>query len=144
MSIKDIPTPEEFVNMTVAELKSYAKKNDMDLFGTSTKEEILEVVLSFYPRVEGDRAEDLPKAPEKKSKALKNEDSKQDQKKEPTVVPTDKVVVFSSKNMHWDEVGNLKVGFNIIKKEAADKWLARKSGVVREATPQELAKHYGK
>jgi hypothetical protein len=140
MSTKDLPTPEEFVNMTVAQLKAYAKKNDIDLFGTSTKEEILEVVLSFYPRVEGDRKEDLPKAPEKKSKAV----NKEEPKKQPTVVPTDKVVIFSNKNLHWDEVGILQKGFNIVKKEAADKWLARKSGVVREATPQELAKHYGK
>lgn len=140
MSTKDIPTPEEFVNMTIAELKSYAKKNDIDLFGTSTKEEVLEVVLSFYPRVEGDRKEDLPKAPQKKSKAAKKEEPKKD----PVEVPTDKVVVYSNKNMHWDEVGNLKTGFNIIKKEAADKWLARKGAVVRMATPEELAKHYGK
>jgi hypothetical protein len=139
MSIKDVPTPEEFVNMTVLELKSYAKKNDIDLFGVSTKEEILEVVLSFYPRVEGDRKEDLPKAPEKKSKAVKKEEPK----KEPKAVPTDKVVVFSSRNIHWQEVGQLNKGFNIVKKEAAEKWLTRK-GAVRQATPEELAKHYGK
>jgi hypothetical protein len=139
MSTKDIPTPEEFVAMTVLELKSYAKKNNIDLFGVSTKEEILEVVLSFYPRVEGDRKEDLPKTTEKKSNAVKKEEPK----KEPTVVPTDKVVVFSNRNLHWQEVGQLQRGFNIVKKEAAEKWLTRK-GAVRQATPEELAKHYGK
>jgi hypothetical protein len=31
------------------ELKSYAKKNNIDLFGVSTKLEILEVIASFIP-----------------------------------------------------------------------------------------------
>lgn len=139
MSTKDLPTPEEFVNMTIPQLKAYAKKNDIDLFGVSTKEEILEVVLSFYPRVEGDRKEDAKPVKEKKSKDTKKSETKQ----EPVVVPTDKVVLFSLKNLHWAEVGQLQKGFNIVKKEAADKWLTRK-GAVRQATPEELAKHYGK
>lgn len=139
MSTKDIPTPEEFVNMTVPQLKAYAKKKDIDLFGVSTKEEILEVVLSFYPRVEGDRKEDIEPTPAKKSKATKTIEPK----KEPAEVPTNKTVLYSLRNLHWDEVGQLKKGFNIVTKEAAEKWLTRK-GAVRQATPEELARHYGK
>jgi len=37
MNVGDYMTIEELAKKTVMELKSYAKKNDIDLFGVSTK-----------------------------------------------------------------------------------------------------------
>jgi hypothetical protein len=44
--------------------------------------------------------------------------------------------------MHWVKVGQLTPGYNIVTKEASEKWLTRKQ--VRIATPEELANYYGK
>lgn len=54
----------------------------------------------------------------------------------------DKVALWSSSNVRWSGVGSLSKGYNIINKEAAEKWLTRNG--VREATPEEVATHYGK
>jgi hypothetical protein len=43
--------------------------------------------------------------------------------------------------MAWSVVGRINKGYNIVTKEAAEKWLSRKG--VREATPEEVATHYG-
>ncbi len=58
-------------------------------------------------------------------------------KKEP-----EKVALWSAKNVRWGGVGTLTHGYNIVTREAADKWLTRDG--VREATPQEVAEHFGK
>lgn len=54
----------------------------------------------------------------------------------------EKVALWSSSNVRWTGVGSLSKGYNIINKEAAEKWLTRNG--VREATPEEVATHYGK
>ena len=41
---------EELKNKTVFELKSYAKQNNIDIFGVSKKVEILEIILNFIPK----------------------------------------------------------------------------------------------
>lgn len=108
---------EKFSKKTIPQLKAYAKKHDIDLFGTNTKEEMLEAILPFVPR--------------------------QDPEQEPKVAnPKEKVALFSKGNISWTGVGSLEKGYNIVTKEASVKWLTRKN--VREATPQEVAKHYGK
>lgn len=109
-------TIEELVGKTVFELKSYAKKNNINLDGATTKLEILETIGSFIP----------------------------DPKKE-VVEPSktnEKVALYSSKTLHWARVGQLIPGYNIVTKEASEKWLTRKQ--VRLATPEELANYYGK
>lgn len=53
-----------------------------------------------------------------------------------------KTAVWSDKNVRWSGVGALVKGYNIVTKEAAEKWLSR--GGIREATPEEVAAHYGK
>ena len=60
--------------------------------------------------------------------------------KEPKKV--DEVALYSHRNMRWELVGELEHGFNIVSKEAAEKWVTRKG--VRVATPKEVAKHFGK
>ena len=54
----------------------------------------------------------------------------------------EKVALWSAKNIRWTGVGELSKGYNIVTKEAADKWLT-KTGI-REATPKEVATYYGK
>jgi hypothetical protein len=108
---------EELNKKTVFELRSYAKKNNIDLYGVSTKHDILEVIFSFVPK----ETQDLvvkPKAPE------------------------EKVAIYSLRNLHWNGVGELNKGYNIVTKEEADKWITNKS--VRTASPEEVKRAYGK
>ena len=109
---------EELSKKTVMELKSYSKKNNIDLFGVTTKLEILEVIASFHPN-------------DSKTEAVKEE------KKEP-----EKVALYSTKNIHWNGLGALTVGYNIVSKEASEKMITHKS--VRIASPEEVASYYGK
>lgn len=53
----------------------------------------------------------------------------------------EKVAVYSSKNVTWTGVGKVYVGFNIVTKDQADKWLTRNH--TRLATPEEVAKEFG-
>jgi hypothetical protein len=52
------------------------------------------------------------------------------------------VALHSTKNVVWEGVGKIVTGYNILPKAAADKWLTRSH--VREATPEEVAREYGK
>ena len=54
----------------------------------------------------------------------------------------EKVALWSDRNIRWTNVGELSKGYNIVTKEAAEKWLGKRG--IREATPQEVASHYGK
>lgn len=54
----------------------------------------------------------------------------------------EKIALWSDKNIRWSSVGTLEKGYNIVTKEAAEKWLTR--GGIREATPKEIATYYGK
>jgi hypothetical protein len=118
---------EKFTKKTVPQLKAYAKKNNIDLYGTSTKEEMLEAILPFVPR------KDIVEV--KEIKQLKEE-------KVELKIPTDKMALYSERNLHWNGVGALVKGYNIVTKEESVKWLNHKA--VREASPKEVAKHYGK
>lgn len=55
---------------------------------------------------------------------------------------TEKVAIYSSKNVSVPGLGKVYRGYNIVKKDAADKW-AEKS-YIRTATPEEVAKEFGK
>jgi len=109
---------EQFTKKTVPQLKAYAKKHNIDLYGTNTKEEMLEAILPFVPRED----------PEEVKAVLEN--------------PTEKMALYSERNLHWNGVGALQKGYNIVTKEESVKWLNHKA--VREASPKEVAKHYGK
>lgn len=109
---------EDLSKKTVMEIKSYAKKNNIDLFGVSTKAHMLEVIASWTPREES---------------AVKPKEEKP---------ISEKVALFSKRNIFWNGVGEIVKGYNIVTKEVSEKWLTHKS--VRIATPQEVAKHYGK
>jgi hypothetical protein len=52
------------------------------------------------------------------------------------------VAIYSTKNVTWSEVGKVYRGYNIVEKDAAEKWLTRSH--IRIATPEEVAKEFGK
>lgn len=54
----------------------------------------------------------------------------------------DTVAIHSSRNVTWNGVGKVYIGYNIVDKQAADKWLTRSH--CRLATPEEVAKEFGK
>jgi hypothetical protein len=102
-------------------LKAYAKKNNIELFEANTKLEILEILASWIPPKETE--EQVQEAG--KTKSMIN-----------------KVALYSERNLHMDNLGALKVGYNIVSKEASEKWLTHR--LVRIAPPEEVASYYGK
>jgi hypothetical protein len=53
----------------------------------------------------------------------------------------DIVAVYSTRNVTWSGVGKVYIGYNIVSKEAAEKWSTRDH--IRIATPEEVATEYG-
>jgi DNA-binding protein H-NS len=60
--------------------------------------------------------------------------------KEPKVKET--IAIHSTKNVTWEGVGKVYRGYNIVTEAASVKWLTR--GHIRLATPEEVAKDFGK
>jgi hypothetical protein len=52
------------------------------------------------------------------------------------------VVIYSTKNVSWSEVGKVYRGYNVVTPEQSEKWLSRNH--VRLATPEEVAKEFGR
>ena len=125
-------TMEDLADKNIAELRAYAKENNIDLYGTKTKIEILEVLASFI----GEKPKPKPVKKPKVEVAPVVE-------KQEAVDMTDKVALYSTRNIHWGNgIGALKVGYNIVSKEASEKMVTHKA--VRIATPEEVASYYGK
>ena len=55
---------------------------------------------------------------------------------------SEKVAIFSEKNVYWEGVGRVDKGYNIVTAEAGKKWLTRK--FIRLATPEEIKQEFGK
>ena len=53
----------------------------------------------------------------------------------------EKIAIYSTKNVNWDNVGKVYKGYNIVTKDALDKWLTRPH--IRIATPEEVKKAFG-
>jgi hypothetical protein len=51
------------------------------------------------------------------------------------------VAIYSTKNVTWSGVGQVSKGYNIVTRQAADKWATRNH--IRIATPEEVAGEYG-
>lgn len=114
---------EDLQTKTVLELKSYAKKNNIDILGSNTKAEILEVILNWVP---------INEFPNHQNEKVITKSAE----------PEEKIAVFSLKNLFASGFGELNAGYNIVSKEASEKWLTHKA--VRMATPEEVASYYGK
>jgi hypothetical protein len=52
----------------------------------------------------------------------------------------EKVALYSTKNLFKYGLGELKVGYNIVSKDASEFWVSHEA--VREATPEELLEAY--
>ena len=53
----------------------------------------------------------------------------------------DTVALLSTRNVSWNGVGSVEVGYNIVTPEQAEKWLTRNH--ITLATPEDVAKGYG-
>jgi hypothetical protein len=114
-------TMDQLKDKTVMALKAYAKKNNIELFESNTKLEILEILASWIPpEITEETAE----------KAGKDKNL------------TNKVALYSERNIHMDSLGALSVGYNIVSREASEKWLTHR--LVRIAQPEEVASYYAK
>ena len=122
---------------TIKELKEYAEENNISLGDAKTKANILSKILNTQSRIPEDK--DLEK-PENviASPVLSNKSATKGTPEKPSPL---KVAVYSQKNLRWNMIGSLTPGYNIVTKEEAEKWLTISS--VREATPEEVANHYG-
>lgn len=99
---------------TVMEIKSFAKRNNIDINGATKKIEILEIIKSWTPEKIVETEKDNNEA----------------------------VAVYCQKNLFWNGLGELKKGYNIVTKEASERWITHRA--VRIATPSEVASYYGK
>lgn len=150
----------DFSDMTAAELKAYAAENNIDLGDAKTKTKILGVLTGVTTEISlaEEPAKNVITGPNKVNPSGKpstgvhnNEDgifmsaAADRPVKKTTEIPkveVEKIAIYSPKNIRWQGVGQVSVGYNVVTKEAAAKWLTR-SGV-REATPEEVATFYGK
>jgi hypothetical protein len=62
--------------------------------------------------------------------------------KKKKVAKKETIAIFSSKNVTWQGVGKVYRGYNIVEKEAGEKWLTR--GHIRLATPDEIKQEFDK
>jgi hypothetical protein len=137
---------------TVKELKEYAKDNSVDLKGAKTKAQMLGILLDLEnvsSVIKADEptnrvpasSSDSNKEGVVISKPAENHEVKiKDISKNPE--KNEKVAIYANKNMRWQGIGQIFAGYNIVTKEAADKWTTLNS--VRLATPKEVAAYYGK
>lgn len=58
--------------------------------------------------------------------------------------PDGKVAIYSLRNISWYENGKIHVGYNILTKEKAALWLGKVKKHIRLATPEEVAREFGK
>lgn len=150
----------DFSKMTVANLKDYAEENGIDLGSAKTKTAIISVLMDTKSNISeaketkenvigSDKIVTEKRVPISNTRpnesgtmtvgsadTFKNKEFKKD-----TETPDGKIAIHSDKNMHWNGIGGISKGYNIVTKEAAAQWLTRKG--IREATPQEVASHYG-
>lgn len=146
----------DFSTMTVSGLKEYAEENGIDLGSAKTKTAILSIItqtkssISAPNNVVGSEKvyaqKRVPKSNTKPDEGnvttvnsadtFKNKEFKKD-----TETPEGKLAIYSEKNMHWNGIGGITKGYNIVTKEAAEKWLTRKG--IRQANPEEVASYYG-
>jgi hypothetical protein len=134
---------------TVLELRSYCEDNGISLEGNVKKAQII-AMLEKYANESGlaKKVQEKTKSQEE-SKIPTNVIDVTYKKEQPVeIIETKKikknkndVAVYSTRNLSWTGVGVLELGYNIVSKEASEKWITHKA--VRIATPDEVARHYG-
>jgi len=149
----------DFESMTTAELRSYAEENGIDLGDAKTKTKILSVLTGTESEISSadnqdqvvigsETAEKPKRVPTSSMKTnddntitISSGDRKPAKKEVVEEVEEEKVVLFSPKNLRWNMLGTLVKGYNVVTKEAAEKWTTLKG--IREASPEEVASYYG-
>jgi hypothetical protein len=112
---------EEFLALLEEEAAELAAKTDEDVLET-VSEEVEE------PAVVKEEVLEVKDKPAKTPKVEKK--------------PTEKTVaLLSTRNVSWNGVGKVEIGYNIVTEEQAEKWLTRNHITV--ATPEDVAKGYG-
>jgi hypothetical protein len=130
-------TMEDLSLKTVKELKEYAQEKNIDLGDAKTKAKIVSKILNVEPKIAEDKIIENLKSVVMSPVSLNKDDTRKTlEKPSPS-----KIAVYSEKNLRWNMVGSLTSGYNIVTKEEAEKWLTL--SFVREATPGEVANHYG-
>lgn len=135
---------------TLGELKLIAESQGIDTTGLKRLEiaEAIEeqggqVITSMNTKPSGEPA---PSAATNESGVLISPQpekikQKRESNAEPETVQSDKVALFSVRNLSWPGVGKVDKGYNFVTREAAEKWVTHRA--VREATPEEVAAHFG-
>jgi hypothetical protein len=131
-------------NKSLEELREMAKELGLDPNGLR-KAQLVEAVETKANSVIGSDAlkSDAPTDPNivSDSSGILSSDitsNKPGPEKDPSV---GKVAVFSERELYWAGVGRVTLGYNFVTKEAAEKWVTHRA--VREATPEEVANHFG-
>ncbi len=119
MSDELINEEEEFLALLEEEAKELAAKEEVSA--------VEELPVEEAPVVETV----APEVVEKETKPAKAEKK-----------TTEKTVaLLSTRNVNWNGVGKVEVGYNIVTPEQAEKWLTRSH--ITLATPEDVAKGYG-
>jgi len=112
---------EEFLALLEEEAAELAAKTDEDVLETVSEEVEEPAVVK----------EEVLEVEDKPAKTLKVEKK-----------PTEKTVaLLSTRNVSWNGVGKVEIGYNIVTEEQAEKWLTRNH--ITLATPEDVAKGYG-
>jgi hypothetical protein len=160
---------EHLSSKTAKQLKEYAAENGIELGDAKTKTKILSRILDFNADIsaptvaEENNVISTMEMSEKKRNPVsssshndsnvvtsrgadrnlqKKTNNSQTIKTISDKPEQEKVALYASKNLRWNMVGTLVPGYNIVTKEAAEKWLTLNS--VRKATAEEVATYYGK
>lgn len=136
--MSEIELSKDLFSLTISQLRQVAKDNNVQVFGTRKADIIFMLQEAGITSADGVEPVEEP-TPEEKPKAKKVE--KEAKVKEITV--TEKIALYSERNLASSEFGRLNVGYNIVTPAQKDFWLKAKPKVVREATPKEVAKYYG-
>ena len=112
-------TEEELSKLTVFEIKSYAKSHGINLKDARSKPQLLALIRDADPS----DAEPI---------IIRKEIKKE----------SEKVALYVTHHLSWKGLGELKKGYNIVSREDSSQWLRHRA--VRVATPEELARSYGK
>lgn len=133
---------------SVAELKLIARENGLNVDGLK-KAQIVEALEAEGAETNVITSNTTNPSGSSSTSATSNDNgvliSPQPERVKTTPKPTDpnigKVAIFSERNLSWNGVGKISKGYNFVTKEVAEKWLVHKA--VREATPEEVASHFG-
>ena len=113
-----------------------------EVVSQSNTEQQVENIISFSIPVDDPKNNVTPEELSKSEPVLTPKEKSQLQKPAKKTKSKDakKIALYSDKNLHIG-AASLKIGYNIVSEEAAEKWLKNKS--VRKATPEEVKTAFG-